>query len=59
MTSKYGNVKTDGYDSKAQAFRGYELELLERAGKVRMTTSFWLYLWSVGTASRRDAATTA
>ena len=33
--SKYGNVKTDGYDSKAEAFRGYELELLERAGKIQ------------------------
>ena len=32
--SKYRAVKTDGYDSKAEARRGRELELLERAGKI-------------------------
>lgn len=34
MTAKYRNKKTDGYDSKAEARRGRELELLERAGKI-------------------------
>jgi hypothetical protein len=34
MTSKYGNVKTDGYDSKREAIRASELKLLERAGKI-------------------------
>ena len=32
--SKYHNTKINGYDSKAEAKRGFELELLERAGKI-------------------------
>lgn len=35
MSPKYGNKKTDGYDSRAEARRGRELELLERAGKIQ------------------------
>jgi len=33
--AKYRNLKTDGYDSKAEARRGYELELAERAGVIK------------------------
>jgi hypothetical protein len=32
--SKYKNVKTDGYASRAEARRAAELKLLERAGKI-------------------------
>ena len=32
--NKYGNTKTNGYDSKAEARRAGELKLLERAGKI-------------------------
>lgn len=32
--NKYGNKKYFGYDSKAEARRGAELEALERAGKI-------------------------
>lgn len=34
LPSKYGNEKTDGYDSKREAARGAELEVLERAGQI-------------------------
>jgi len=34
MPNKYHNTKTNGFDSKAEAKRGFELELLERAGKI-------------------------
>lgn len=34
MKSKYGAVKTDGYASKKEARRAYELRLLQRAGKI-------------------------
>ncbi len=33
--SKYGNVKTDGFDSKKEALRHAELLLLEQAGEIR------------------------
>lgn len=32
--SKYGNVKTHGFDSKAEYARWLELKILERAGKI-------------------------
>lgn len=32
--SKYKNVKTAGYDSMKEANRGFELELLEKAGEI-------------------------
>ena len=32
--NKYGNRKTGGYDSKAEARRGAELELLQAAGEI-------------------------
>ena len=32
--TKYGNKKTDGYASKAEARRGADLRLLERAGEI-------------------------
>lgn len=32
--NKYGNKKTNGYDSKAEARRAGELKLMERAGKI-------------------------
>ena len=32
--SKFGNVKTDGFDSKREAKRAAELRLLERAGEI-------------------------
>ena len=34
MTSKYGNVRTNGYASKAEAKRAQELVLLRQAGKI-------------------------
>lgn len=34
MTSKYKNIKTDGYSSKKEAKRAGELKLLERAGHI-------------------------
>lgn len=33
--SKYGNVRTRGYDSRKEARRAEELRLLARAGKIR------------------------
>ena len=33
-TNKYGNRKINGYDSKAEARRGAELELLQAAGEI-------------------------
>jgi hypothetical protein len=33
--SKYHNVKTNGYDSKAEAKRGFELDLLLQSGTVK------------------------
>ena len=33
--SKYGNIKTRGYDSQKEAERARVLHLLERAGKIR------------------------
>jgi hypothetical protein len=35
MRSKYGNVKTHGFDSKSEYARWLELQLLEKAGKIR------------------------
>ena len=32
MKSKYRNIKTNGYDSKKEANRAYELKMLERGG---------------------------
>lgn len=32
--SKYRNIKTSGFDSKAEATRSYELGMLERVGKI-------------------------
>lgn len=32
--SKYGNVKTHGFDSKAEYHRWMELQILERAGEI-------------------------
>jgi hypothetical protein len=34
MKPKYGNKKTDGYDSMAEARRAFALKLLEKAGKI-------------------------
>ncbi len=34
MRSKYGNRKTGGYDSKKEARRAAELQLLERSGVI-------------------------
>lgn len=34
MASKYRNIKTNGYDSKKEAKRGFELKLLERDGYI-------------------------
>lgn len=34
MTAKYRNVKTDGYDSKAEAKRAFELKLMLRSGLI-------------------------
>jgi len=33
--SKYNSVRCDGYDSKAEAKRAYELQLMERAGLIK------------------------
>ena len=33
-TNKYGNRKTGGYDSRAEARRGAELDLLQAAGEI-------------------------
>lgn len=33
--SKYGNVKTDGYDSKKEAARAFVLRLMQEAGEIR------------------------
>ena len=33
-SNKYGNRKTGGYDSKAEARRGAELEMLQAAGEI-------------------------
>ena len=38
IKSKFGNVKTSGYDSKKEAKRGAMLELLQRAGKISHLT---------------------
>ena len=33
--NKFHNVKTNGYDSKKEAKRAYELQMMERAGKIK------------------------
>lgn len=38
IRNKFGNVKTSGYDSKKEAKRGAQLELLQRAGKITNLT---------------------
>ncbi len=38
MRSKYGNRRSEGFDSKKEERRFYELQLLERAGKIQRLT---------------------
>lgn len=38
IKSKFKNVKTGGYDSRKEAKRGAQLELLQRAGKITNLT---------------------
>jgi len=45
--SKYGNIKTHGFDSKAEYSRWLELKLLEKAGKIkdlRKQVPYWIII---------------
>lgn len=47
MRSKYGNVRTHGFDSKAEYARYLELKILERAGKItdlRKQVAYWIII---------------
>lgn len=52
--SKYGAIRTNGYASKREAARAAELEMLERAGKIKNLFKQVRYQLLKGTGAKGD-----